>query len=390
MKLEVKIKAPAGGPEQTLRFSQSPVRIGRNQLNDISLQDPFVSEWHGIIRFDPDSIAYFDLGSTNGTLLEGKRLTKNVAVELTDTSRLQLGLLELAVARVEEAPPPAPSLPPPRTPSGPHKTMAWGFSPAAPAPGAAGAHGDGGPIGGGLAPSGSVDVDLSFTPAPGTVGARATGPASGALAGLAPAGAARAGEAALLARQSKLLEAFCEAFIGLRKGYEQFGAEVGVRTINGSTPLHRARTRAEVVDYLSQPGVDPEAAARDLIAIFADFGIHHIAMMEGVTESVRALLQDLDPRANDLEDAAPRLFSGAKLKNQWKAYVERFNQMGGDDNELHAAVFGDAFARAYASVAVGDHGGGGISDAPATGTARGKSEVRRHGGGKRSPGDDGR
>ena len=33
--------------------------------------------------------------STNGTVLEGKRLTKNVAVELTDTSRLQLGLLEL-------------------------------------------------------------------------------------------------------------------------------------------------------------------------------------------------------------------------------------------------------------------------------------------------------
>lgn len=363
MKLEVKIKTPSGGPEKTLRFSQSPVRIGRNQLNDISLQDPFVSEWHGIIRFDPNSIAYFDLGSTNGTVLEGKRLTKNVAVELSDTSRLQLGLLELMVSRVEEAPPPAAATPSRREQTGPHKTMAWGFSApstSTPAPGTVPAGGEGA-IGGGLSPSGSIDVDLGLTPAPGSAAHRAMRATAGAAAsGFDPAAAPprpTGADTALLARQGKLLEAFCEAFIGLRKGYEQFGAEVGVRTINGSTPLHRARTRAEVTDYLLHPATDPEGAARDLIAIFADFGIHHIAMMEGVTESVRAMLQDLDPRANDLEDAAPRLFSGAKLKNQWKAYVERFNQMAGDDNELHAAVFGDEFARAYASVTVGDGGG---------------------------------
>src|SRR5882757_6810325 len=132
MMLEVTIKAPAGASgaasagsnDRVLRFSQSPIRIGRNQLNDISLQDPFVSEWHGIIRFDQKSIAYFDLGSTNGTVLEGKRLTKNVAIELSDTSRLQLGLLELMVARVEDEPPPPQ---PRRSQTGPHKTMAWGY-----------------------------------------------------------------------------------------------------------------------------------------------------------------------------------------------------------------------------------------------------------------------
>ena len=45
-----------------------------------------------------------------------------------------------------------------------------------------------------------------------------------------------------------------------------------------------------------------------------------------------------------------RLFSGAKLKHQWKAYLERFDQMATDDNELHAAVFGDEFARALMSL----------------------------------------
>jgi type VI secretion system protein ImpI len=361
MMLEVTIKAPAGGAggtavnnDRTLRFSQSPIRIGRNQLNDISLQDPFVSEWHGIIRFDERSIAYFDLGSTNGTVLDGKRLPKNVATEISNSSRLQLGLIELRVSQVA-APAVVAGQPRKSMQSGPHKTMAWGYTPPAP--------GSGGPVAP-VDPSGGIETDLGMTPPPlgqrsamGGVAGPIIGGESGRVGLAAPAAAPRpGGEGALLARQSKLLEAFSEAFIGLRKGYEQFGAEVGVRTINGATPLHRARTRSEVMDYLLQPGVDPEVAARDLIAIFADFGIHHIAMMEGVTESVRILLQGLDPRANDLEDAAPRLFSGAKVKNQWKGFLEKFDQVLTDDNELHASVFGDGFARAYASVTMGDDG----------------------------------
>jgi predicted component of type VI protein secretion system len=78
---------------------------------------------------------------------------------------------------------------------------------------------------------------------------------------------------------------------------------------------------------------------RDLIAIFADFGIHHIAMMEAVTEGVRSLLQSLTP---------------PEKKSQWKEYVERFDQVINDDQELHDGIFGAEFARAYASVVVGE------------------------------------
>src|SRR5262245_3582801 len=95
MILEVQIGEPTGSI-RTLKFPQSPVRIGRNQLNDIHLEDPFVSEWHGIIRYDERTISYFDLGSTNGSVLDGKRLAKNVGVELGEHSRLQLGRLQLS------------------------------------------------------------------------------------------------------------------------------------------------------------------------------------------------------------------------------------------------------------------------------------------------------
>ena len=139
----------------------------------------------------------------------------------------------------------------------------------------------------------------------------------------------------------------------MRKGYEQFGAEVGVRTINGSTPLHRARSSRELLDYMTQPNVDANAAARDLIAIFADFGIHHIAMMQGVTEGVRGLLRALNSQGTD---AKGRLFAKAKPKDQWKLYQEQLDQLLSDDNELHDAIFGNQFARAYASVTQGDAG----------------------------------
>jgi hypothetical protein len=341
--LEVQIKEPTGGANRTLRFPQSPVRIGRNQLNDISLEDPFVSEWHGIIRFDEQSIAYFDLGSTNGTMLDGKRLAKNVGVELSATSRLQLGRLELVVSLGEaeaisnrtkpwgRSDPPHPaSMPPVRSPS-----MAGGVRP----------------------------------PEPGAPHPVAAAP-SASHAGSGPTDA-------LLARQRKLLEAFSEAFVGLRKGYEQFGAEVGVRTVNGSTPLHRAHNAKEVLDYLLQPAIDSNTASHDLIAIFADLGIHHIAMMEGITEGVRTVLQSLDPRSNDL-DTGPRLFAAGKTKAQWKQYLERFDQLVTDDNELHASIFGDEFARAYASVTLGgeDGGGGGGGKPGGAGPGTGRKKER--------------
>jgi type VI secretion system protein ImpI len=371
MILVVTIHAPKGGTSQTLRFAKSPIRIGRNQLNDISLDDPFVSEWHGTIRFDRQSVAYFDLGSTNGTVLEGARLVKNVATPLTETSRLKVGLLYIQVAREMDD---EQTTPPPASPgSEMQHTMPWGLVNRAALSGPRGGAATGAVVTG---PGGSGAIRVN----PGSSGSSM--PGSAALPGLPPSASTAspfgvgggagwspdAPTAPPISREHardpaaglgenehtrRLLEAFTEAFIGLRKGYEQFGAEVGVRTINGNTPLHRARSQRELLDYVMQPNLDTDAIARDIIAIFADFGIHHIAMMQGVTEGVRTLLQSLSPRANDL-DAGARLFSGGKAKTQWKAYLERFEQMINDDNELHTAVFGNEFARAYASVTQGD------------------------------------
>jgi type VI secretion system protein ImpI len=354
MSIEVQIKQPGVATNRALRFSQSPVRIGRNQLNDIPLEDPFVSEWHGIIRFDDRQISYFDLGSTNGTLLDGKRLAKNLPAKLSEASRLQLGMLEIAVVLLTEPKTKEPDKK--REDTVPTKTLGWGaVASASRARGAKSAPGGGSPVHpladaaktpGGSSPAwpGPTSGEAVASPLP---------PSPGQKSPVADDGAPGAAAPDLVARQAVFIEAFSEAFVGLRKGYEQFGAEVGVRTVSGSTPLHRARTARELLDHLMLPSVDAATTARDLIGIFADFGIHHIALMEGITEGVRSVLQSLNPRANEL-DGAGRLWTASKIKNQWRSYLERFDLLVTDDEELHAAIFSDAFARAYASVTLGD------------------------------------
>jgi len=82
-------------------FKRSPVRVGRNTLNDLAIDEGFVSQWHGLVRFDDEHTRFLDLGSTNGTSIDGDRLEKNVEVDVTPETRLQIGPLRLTCTRIQ-------------------------------------------------------------------------------------------------------------------------------------------------------------------------------------------------------------------------------------------------------------------------------------------------
>jgi type VI secretion system protein ImpI len=84
-------------------FIKSPVRVGRSEINDLHLDRKYVSTWHGVVQFDGERVTYVDLGSTNGTLLAGARLEKNVPVELTSGAELRIGALRLRLTRESAA-----------------------------------------------------------------------------------------------------------------------------------------------------------------------------------------------------------------------------------------------------------------------------------------------
>jgi type VI secretion system protein len=81
-------------------FQRSPVRIGRNALNELTLQEGYVSLSHAVLRFDPERIQVIDLGSTNGTHVDGARIESNVPVTLKASSELRIGDLRLHLKQV--------------------------------------------------------------------------------------------------------------------------------------------------------------------------------------------------------------------------------------------------------------------------------------------------
>jgi type VI secretion system protein len=84
-------------------FQRSPVRIGRNALNELTLPEGYVSLSHAVLRFDPERIQVIDLGSTNGTHVDGVRIESNVPVTLKDSSELRIGDLRLHLRQVSSA-----------------------------------------------------------------------------------------------------------------------------------------------------------------------------------------------------------------------------------------------------------------------------------------------
>jgi len=88
-----------GGEPEQFAFIRSPVRIGRGELNDLPLARPFVSTYHGLVKFDDESASYVDVGSTNGSVLGGLQVEKNVPVQVGPGAELLIGTFRLTFTR---------------------------------------------------------------------------------------------------------------------------------------------------------------------------------------------------------------------------------------------------------------------------------------------------
>lgn len=61
-----------GQPEKTIALNGSNVLIGRDKLCDICVDDAQVSRLHGLIARAAEAVYYLDLGSTNGSAVNGE------------------------------------------------------------------------------------------------------------------------------------------------------------------------------------------------------------------------------------------------------------------------------------------------------------------------------
>jgi hypothetical protein len=72
-----RLKITKGNPAgKTVDIGETPVTVGRASDNTVSLDDPAISGRHFSVRGEGRRITLQDLGSTNGTYLNGKRITQ--------------------------------------------------------------------------------------------------------------------------------------------------------------------------------------------------------------------------------------------------------------------------------------------------------------------------
>ena len=74
-----------------IELGATPITVGRAPENTVVLDDDYVSGRHAeIVLSDPPRIT--DLGSTNGTFMDGERVT---SAELYDGARIGIGALAM-------------------------------------------------------------------------------------------------------------------------------------------------------------------------------------------------------------------------------------------------------------------------------------------------------
>jgi type VI secretion system protein ImpI len=393
-------------------FIKSPVRIGRSELNDLPLPLPFVSAWHAVVQFDEQGIHYVDLGSTNGSMLDGIRLDKNAPVLVGAESEVCIGTLRLRFSRRATGSRPA-------TPARAMTAFALNVSKLGLA---AGAKETGRPdisepaLLARVTPQqdesvrqalscAAMDLDLLYASyrgawehllaaieqlvagldeparalalsrlvdkygalsqepqlktlsgekaAPVAPAPRPAGSASGLLAAFAesylPAPevvSTEEGAQQLLGRTAEVLEAFGRSYLEMRKGYEEFGKEMGVRAIRADSPVERSRDAKQLLAYLLD--LRAESRSRDLQSAFADLMVHQVALLNGVVEGARGLLTRLSPDVVT-EESVPSKWP-LKAGAYWKAYEARWHEIADEDDAVSDALFGPEFARAYAAI----------------------------------------
>ncbi len=154
-----------------------------------------------------------------------------------------------------------------------------------------------------------------------------------------------------LGKLAEALEAFARSFVEMRKGYEEFGKQMGIRTVHGDGPVQRARDPRQLIAALLAPG--QQGRASELQGSFADFMVHQVALLNGVVEGAKAILTRVSPE--EIEAAAPQSLWPMKAQTLWKAFEERFHELFDEDSAISDALFGREFGKAYTTI-VGQRG----------------------------------
>lgn len=385
-------------------FDRFPVRIGRNQLNDLHLDRAYVSQFHASIELNNGRLTAKDLGSTNGTVHNGQRMIRDQPVDLAALPELQIGPLVVRFSLVEQA---VESV---------ARTGDLSILDAATPAGAAIMNARTARIQPGheepfmqqllpyidayrtawsnvyrlvyehltrlqpeiretyikrlLIEHPAIAQESDFQKI-----AQYYGTECHELGPLTMASAAQAcvaelaryfGSTEKFDDPAKLLnfsrsmrdtmDVFLKCFVSLRDGHQEFEAEMLLkeRLEERGNLVGGAKDHNALAKTLFDPDGNTTNNCRDLHEIFVEVMTHQVAMIQGVMEGVRQLLEVLSPPAIEKRyDASGRkggLFNN-KYEGLWEEYQTVHADYQDEQKETFSTIFGPGFIGAYAKTA---------------------------------------
>lgn len=389
------------------RYAALPIRIGRNALNDFQITQMLVSGFHAMIEPADSKLLVRDLGSKNGVLIRhmktggAVRVEAHAAVDLAALGfefflgpQVQVRVQVVPGGGQESERPPAPSdgvvlgnpqmlkapgfepsaLPPHRVPPAipPRPTLEPPPPEAAPPYPPPRNTYEPPPLG----PAGGYPSGLPLPPGSRMASARGernvplgTGHFGSlaletlALQGLHELAASLVPDRSLqtsgdlarfITKLHDAIEVFCRSFIPLREGYSQFVSSLDLQRAANLRSTNRSRAYQTV-----EAARDPEQLVKGLLDwtdrsldghqavenIYADLMIHQVALLDGVMQGVRALLDELSPAA--IEDGVGHKFGiSNRYKELWQAYCDRYEDLA-QEQQAFARIFGQEFTQAY-------------------------------------------
>lgn len=98
-----------GTPDASVKhvITAEGVAIGRRAANDIIISNPYISGHHAVISCSGGGFAVTDVGSTNGTFLNGSKLAPDAPTALKDGDELAFGPLKFVFRLPEKSQPEA-------------------------------------------------------------------------------------------------------------------------------------------------------------------------------------------------------------------------------------------------------------------------------------------
>jgi hypothetical protein len=154
-----------------------------------------------------------------------------------------------------------------------------------------------------------------------------------------------------LTQVNEALRVFLECFLQLREGWRQTEAEFGVGKRRLPTDDLSAVTNTESLARFLFNWRDRDfSAAQDLERAFADMMISHVAMIGGVKNGAKSVVEELSPNAIEHEANDPKhggsWWPFGKHQKLWSIYCARHADMA-EEQRLFRVLFGRAFGEVF-------------------------------------------